>query len=273
MGCTILEFIIWLLYGYQGIKQFRSELQNGLDGTGSFYKIDHKGPDPKALVNPVVVKWINHMESNDLSHKNITALGQLLTIVKDYLLVVDFLPWNSSTDNDQVSKQSTHSKTTTSQVSPSKVDPVVQLDTPTIQITFDNSQEPFEPLDELVLSKTSGGHSYRIKANKLATYLRDILDNKEHGDDYWFRDSQSGLQRQLPKPVMKISYLDTGLDPKWSTEFKHPITIPRLTEQDDDSEESKRIRDYFRHDVSAESRGSSVALCDGQITSTAPKEK
>lgn len=94
LGCVMLEYLIWLVYGYvDGVERFNDELkekdnQDGShDRTVPFYR---KGVLGKVEVHPTVQKWMNHMlrDSQDGALKD-TAIGLLVALVKDNLLVTD----------------------------------------------------------------------------------------------------------------------------------------------------------------------------------------
>ncbi|KAM7216462.1 Serine/threonine-protein kinase par-4 [Rhypophila decipiens] len=93
MGCIILEIIIWLIYGYDGVVDFESDVRSH-KATVSIpcYVVEVvKGSDPpryQAKVRPIVNSWINHLLKEELCGAN-QALGQLLRIVQQDLLVVD----------------------------------------------------------------------------------------------------------------------------------------------------------------------------------------
>ncbi|KAI0545794.1 kinase-like domain-containing protein [Xylaria curta] len=72
MGCIILEIIIWLLDGYDEVKKFRSDIE-GYSRSPSSY----------------VVKWLDYMVNKEPRCSSGTALGALLSLVRDKLLIVE----------------------------------------------------------------------------------------------------------------------------------------------------------------------------------------
>ncbi|KAI8268068.1 hypothetical protein K4K58_006158 [Colletotrichum sp. SAR11_239] len=88
LGCIILEYIIWFLYGYAGVKDFNDAL---LDDTGYFYRIDKEGNQTKAEVHPTVVDWMNELSKHPECSTH-TAIRTLLDLVRDRLLVVALRP-------------------------------------------------------------------------------------------------------------------------------------------------------------------------------------
>ncbi|EQB54101.1 hypothetical protein CGLO_06102 [Colletotrichum gloeosporioides Cg-14] len=84
LGCITLEYIIWLLYGYDGVQQFNDDIHNG---TGCFYLIEKGGDQKKAVVHPTVVEWMNDLSRHQECSTQ-TAIRSLLELVRDRLLVV-----------------------------------------------------------------------------------------------------------------------------------------------------------------------------------------
>lgn len=96
MGCIVLELVIWLLYGYEGLITFREETRDGsimgdgiqqdLNGT-NFYKLANDG---NFDVNNVVKDWMQAIQEDDPEFINgkKSALSDLLNLVKMKLLVV-----------------------------------------------------------------------------------------------------------------------------------------------------------------------------------------
>ncbi|KAI1739195.1 kinase-like domain-containing protein [Xylaria scruposa] len=80
MGCIILEIVIWLLDGYDEVKKFRSDI-TGYSRSPSSY----------------VVKWLDHMVNKESRCPPGTALGDLLRLVRDKLLVVESSPETEQT--------------------------------------------------------------------------------------------------------------------------------------------------------------------------------
>ncbi len=93
LGCLYLEFIIWLLYGFEGLKAFGSEIESA---EGRFYVITVAATldidrSKTAQINPVVKKWIEYIKRD----KRCTgpglqqsAISRLVALVEKRLLVV-----------------------------------------------------------------------------------------------------------------------------------------------------------------------------------------
>ena len=90
MGCIWLEFLIWLMYGYEGLQAFNRSFNGGEAENPSYYEIDMNGV-PK--VHHVALEWLQHMARDPVCRVGSTALGNLLEIIRDRLLVVK-LPEN-----------------------------------------------------------------------------------------------------------------------------------------------------------------------------------
>ncbi|KAF3051863.1 hypothetical protein E8E11_010396 [Didymella keratinophila] len=98
MGCITLEFIVWLLYGVEKLKEFNRSSQEKDSPSSPFYKILSRDRTKVAEVHHEVVRWMSDMagdaacQSKDGSR---LALGDLLDVVKNELLVVK-LPQRTS---------------------------------------------------------------------------------------------------------------------------------------------------------------------------------
>ncbi|KAL1609182.1 hypothetical protein SLS59_001546 [Nothophoma quercina] len=83
MGCILLEFIVWLLYGSDGLRKFNNSF------TESFFIIQ----DPRGVqLQPSVRRWIDHIRNNLLTDGEpcvSLALRGLLDFVDHRLLVED----------------------------------------------------------------------------------------------------------------------------------------------------------------------------------------
>ncbi|KAK1496615.1 protein kinase [Colletotrichum tamarilloi] len=89
MGCIILEFIIWLLYGYEALEEFDHSLNtSGFDC--SFFKVKDVDGARVAQVHPIVEQWMNSI-AVDWQCGTSTAIGDLLKLVRNRLLVVPLL--------------------------------------------------------------------------------------------------------------------------------------------------------------------------------------
>ncbi|KAI0392353.1 HET-domain-containing protein [Xylariaceae sp. FL0594] len=114
MGCIIFESVLWLLYGYKAVTSFWDEKQpfkgagdygagNHANTSSHYFKTEAKisengGRPTRAYVSDIVLHWIDQMLQNDPACKvdpirdEGTAMGDLLRLVKERLLVVPVLP-------------------------------------------------------------------------------------------------------------------------------------------------------------------------------------
>jgi serine/threonine protein kinase len=83
MGCITFEFIVWLLYGMSGLNKFIRDL-----GKNPFYQLFGEGRRKFARIHGVVVRWMDRMEEEFSCKAGETAIGDLLAIVREHLLVV-----------------------------------------------------------------------------------------------------------------------------------------------------------------------------------------
>lgn len=83
MGCITLEFIVWLLYGLDGLNKFNQDV----DGD-TFYQTSIENGIKVARLHDAVVRWMDHMANEPACELGSTAIGDLLDIVRSSLLVV-----------------------------------------------------------------------------------------------------------------------------------------------------------------------------------------
>lgn len=89
MGCIILEFIIWMLYGKDELNNFYDQVRgDGHSACQYFEIVDIQDGGSKAEVHHEVRRWIDHMRSSDPEFSQESAMGDLLEIVWSKLLVV-----------------------------------------------------------------------------------------------------------------------------------------------------------------------------------------
>jgi serine/threonine protein kinase len=88
MGCITLEFIIWLLYGLEGLDMFNESIDGPFEGNTPFYEEKQELGGKLATVHAKVVEWMDLMAEDPICQKYTTALGDLLDLVRTGLLVV-----------------------------------------------------------------------------------------------------------------------------------------------------------------------------------------
>ncbi|RKL00305.1 hypothetical protein BFJ71_g5793 [Fusarium oxysporum] len=91
MGCITLEFIVWLLYGRAGLSKFHNDLKSGFLESSPNRRFWQKS-DKGNKVHHTVLEWIVYMAKDPVCRAGQTALGDLLKLTRDRLLVVDVVP-------------------------------------------------------------------------------------------------------------------------------------------------------------------------------------
>lgn len=87
MGSIIFEFLIWLLYGMEGLRKFHISLENGLL---QLYQREGAKPASASLSIPKAVEEYMARMANDPACKlGTAALGDLLLLVRTRLLVIE----------------------------------------------------------------------------------------------------------------------------------------------------------------------------------------
>lgn len=88
MGCTLLEFIIWLLYGPKSLEVFNNSFPNT-----TFFSGDVRGG---ILLNSAVKHWVDHMQTGALSTEAAycvsDALRDILKFILKRMLIQDVRP-------------------------------------------------------------------------------------------------------------------------------------------------------------------------------------
>jgi serine/threonine protein kinase len=94
MGCITLEFLVWLLYGYNDLMKFNDSIKSSVEESSPYFKV---GNDNVAHVHPVVRACMEHIfkDPECTGNGGNTAIRDLLDIVKTNLLVVH-LPQRAS---------------------------------------------------------------------------------------------------------------------------------------------------------------------------------
>lgn len=83
LGCITLEFLVWLLYGQDGLTKFNAEV-NG----PTFYQISTENGKDEARVHDKAVYWMDRMAALPAARPYTTAIGDVLVLVRTSLLVV-----------------------------------------------------------------------------------------------------------------------------------------------------------------------------------------
>jgi serine/threonine protein kinase len=176
MGCIIFEFMIWLLYGADGLEEFNNQLPVG----SSFYEIVGNRTDPSsdvrsAVINVVVVHWLDYMGTEPICRPD-SALGRLLKLVRTGLLVVKLPQRTSMTDERE-----------TILVGASRED-FASLDLPSIVISQNDPVDPREESSPALRFKEDSEH-VRLTAHEFERRIEGILSQDAATDEYWLPDA------------------------------------------------------------------------------------
>ncbi|RYC63133.1 hypothetical protein CHU98_g3091 [Xylaria longipes] len=171
MGCIILEIIIWLLYGYDGVKKFRSDVRGFSRDPLPCYVYKTESGEHKATLRPVVIEWLNYMTDREPRCDPETALGALLSLVRNKLLIVELPPEMGQTEyiSDWVVP-------TRREPSLASADPP----TPGLLVTAATSRRNnFNPRRI---------QQHRATSSELMNSLQqDVMDDEDRAEDYWFK--------------------------------------------------------------------------------------
>ncbi|KAK0614520.1 hypothetical protein B0T14DRAFT_309967 [Immersiella caudata] len=244
MGCITLEFLIWLLYGPEELKKFNSDINGGYSDYPPFYQIEIVKGKKVARVHDAVVRWMDHMAQDPACAPGETALGSILELVRDRLLVVKLPPrLGTSTYNQPQAPRSSSrfrrirsnsslaSSIHTPSITPSLSATTSDLDTdaiPHIVISGPDQTDslafkpppispPRAPPPPVSLSEKNpplpfseqGQGGGRALSDEFVLKMEDIfLDHDEEGEDYWLPDIS--VRRAPPSDDTKVFATDDG---------------------------------------------------------------
>lgn len=204
MGCITLEFIVWLLYGKKGLEQFNHDVSGDM-----FYTTSTENGEKVAQVHANAVAWMNRIGQEPVCQVGTTALGDLLELVQNGLLVVK-LPRNLGSE-----LHLDHSRTD-SVVHSDRVQPMIDAPTndldglsifdeeavtegPAITVTpaappiqSEASRMPLQPKLEAEGSKRCYARIFKDRMYDIAT---------EEDESYWDVDQ---TQLELPTDVATV---------------------------------------------------------------------
>lgn len=191
MGCITLEFLIWLLYGSEGVERFHRELSDG----SPFYQLIEDNGIRLAEVQAAAVRWMDRMSREPVCSIG-SALGRLLELVRTGLLVVK-LPRRTESEKTIVAA------TTSLEGLPSPILPSIVI-TPTEQY-----------LERVELPPEESGPT-RISAFEYERIMEDILFGEPNNADYWATD----VIKLPPSTIENKRIISLG-----DTEFVNAITV------------------------------------------------
>jgi len=208
MGCIWLEFLIWLMYGYEGLEAFNRSFYGGQAENPSYYEIDTNGV-PK--VHRVALQWLEHMARDPVCQVEQTALGNLLETIRDRLLVVK-LPQNFGSTRDMSKtpqgrlRSSSDSNSSNAIAPPKGLAPAPSISKVAINEPSQNQGSTDQsPAISVTVSQSSppfGGPNYsdkdcRARAEDLYNRMIEIMTDEDNAN-YWL----SGTP--LPPPDVAI---------------------------------------------------------------------
>jgi serine/threonine protein kinase len=179
IGVIILEHIIWLLYGYEGVQRFKKQVMGSAANQEPCYVLffDRDG-QKQARLSKVVSGWMEHI-AKDPSCAEETAMGGLLALVETKLLVVTLPAY----------------KATQVRIGDLSLSTIVE---PSFRLL--ETDDPSVPTLEFATIKNT-----RATSSDLVRGLEEIHE-EEDVEDYWFKEAPPGYQRQGP-PVAAIKEL------------------------------------------------------------------
>lgn len=185
MGCITLEFIIWLLYGSDGLDHFNQSI--GHDSP--MYQTTTMVEGKVARVHDVVVRWLDYMSGLPACEPGSTAIGSLLEVVKNNLLAVklpkglgsmtgsprrrslsNMAPRTSDVD---VMPASSSTASLEANMAPGSI--------PAIKISEHVDEKLTEDLENIGISAGQG----RARANDLVLLMDHIMLEEDTSDSYW----------------------------------------------------------------------------------------
>ncbi|KAK0630531.1 hypothetical protein B0T17DRAFT_653944 [Bombardia bombarda] len=188
MGCIILEIMIWLLYNHSGVQQFHADVKGDSKNGEPCYECEpatgtDTGLPSKAKLRPIVLQWMDYIEKEPICDQK-TALGALLTLVKNSLLVVELpkLMGETRETRDIGYLDPSVAEPSSSQLAEAQATPrfTALLQAPTV------IGEPM--VRGLARARATSEELVRKMAD-------DILDDEDRSEDYWLSE---GLRRPMP---------------------------------------------------------------------------
>jgi serine/threonine protein kinase len=181
LGCIYLEFLIWFLYGSDGLEQFRQEVNSFYElSPGDRQTLNLPQNDAKtAKLHNEVKRWVTHMTCGGHCCAN-TALNSLIDLIHARMLNprIDF-PGQQDDTLTPLNRQQTYSRypeqylqagSKSSQPKPASTSTVIaERDTSTPGVTI--SSPPITP-NSSIDSTTSRG---LLREDGYRAYARDVL--------------------------------------------------------------------------------------------------
>lgn len=246
MGCIMLEFTIWLLYGYGELCTFNNSNLGYFGPSYMFYEISG---ERVVRIHRVVERWMKHMSNDPLCSPGVTALGDLLQVVRTGLLVVKLPEDVNPKPQTNVELPSNRHK-----------------NSPSISITESN------PIDLVVAHGPTAEQGTRFRATTLKTSLLRILE-KGADERYWGQGQKprpapvetAGSSDLLAPPTSRKSHAAGLRAPPYDmTDYAHPSLDPEEWEFVLDNKFVAELWSQLRNTttVPPHQAASSARLCD-----------
>ncbi|KAM0208124.1 hypothetical protein ACHAQI_007133 [Fusarium lateritium] len=186
MGCIWLEFLIWIMYGRDALMRFNRSFKKGRTDIVCFYEIDEKGV---AKVHRVAEQWMDHMGQDPVCKVGVTALGNLLELIKERLLVIKLPDGFGSTLN--LPTQHGAKNSLSAALPPVMDGPLLGSPSPSITVPQINVVEA-DPVKDRVLpiaqesftpKPLTSTRGRRARSDDLFKHMSTIKENSS--DSYW----------------------------------------------------------------------------------------
>ncbi|KAK4212295.1 Serine/threonine-protein kinase par-4 [Rhypophila decipiens] len=188
LGCIVLELLIWLLYGQAGLNRFRTDVAGHMGERLPCYEIVSDAESDSSIrmgrVRPIVVKWMEFMAEEAVCDDE-TALGALLKLIKNHLLVIELPPDYGNTVYEKV-LESTDEDAITGRAASNGGLAIPTL--PTFEITPPKTTE-VGPIAKNRPKAT------RATSDNLVSILEREMDADDRAEDFWFRH---GPRKRIP---------------------------------------------------------------------------
>lgn len=236
IGCIMLELLIWILYGYEGLHSFYSKVVGEFGERNPYYAMDKTAPLARAQVHPAVEAIMTSI-SRDRECRGRTALGDLLHLIKDRLLVVNLNQ-----------KQSNYPASVSWQQPSTIIDEETSYSEPEVPsiIITEPASSSRQQIPSDLDSHGRERRSARADARELRDGLDDIMNRGEADELYWFTGMNRAEARSISKEESPLTPMLEPLTLPLNKSVRR--TIPSAEEQiqayQDEDELSKPVSTY-----------------------------
>jgi hypothetical protein len=250
MGCILLNFNIWLLYGEEVRQKFVDSVRGSKLENLPYFDIVHtEEGQAEAKVRSVVVYWIDTILKEDPECKEPSAIRDLMELVKNKLLVTNLptrkrnLKATESSTPPPPSNGAHHAPVVISSPPPNTVHhaPIgdgaqASIPPPSIVINASGGEEenPSDTPDEQMDDTESNGDpeklAWRATAAEFLKALDDILGRVEDDPNYLLRKPDAAIEtikipEITPKDPTWLSAADAKVTRKNTEDVSDPMAI------------------------------------------------